>query len=132
MVAQFRANNADLSFEIKTLHNEGLLRSRYEWNSDLAVGDDTPRHPRLSDILVGSGGLVLLYRKENLPDAPPCLTLDIFKHKDLDQADRIRVRRRPFLQRDPNRPAAPIRHIRYTYYVAAALVRQGVAIAVVD
>ena len=51
-VAHFRARNPDVSFDIKTLHNEDILRSFFERNSDLAVSYDAPRHPRFTEIVL--------------------------------------------------------------------------------
>jgi DNA-binding transcriptional LysR family regulator len=131
-VAQFRISHPDVSFEIKTLHNEDILRSLYERNSDLAVAYDAPRHPRLADVHIGSGELVLLYRKEDLEDAPPRVSLDMFKHRDLIRlAGSGSVGNLFSSEVDPDEPGRPSISVQ-TYYVAAALVRRGAGCAVVD
>jgi len=131
-VAQFRVKHPDLMFEIKTLHNEEILRSLYERNSDIAVAYDAPLHPRLSGIKIGAGELVLLYRKQDLPEAPARVSLDMVKHLDL-----IRLSGQGFVgdlltseidRSDPIRSSISVQ----TYYVAAALVRRGAGVAVVD
>ena len=131
-VARFRAGNPDVSFEIKTLHNEDILRSLYERNSDLAVAYDAPRHPRLAEIVLGPGELVLLYRKVDLPDAPERVAPHMLQHLDL-----IRLTgsgsvgslfSSEFQLHEPSRASISVQ----TYYVAAALVRRGAGFAVVD
>jgi DNA-binding transcriptional LysR family regulator len=131
-VARFRADNPQVSFEIKTLHNEDILRSLYERNSDLAVSYDAPRHPRLAETLIGSGELVLLYRKADLPDAPERVSLDMLQHRDLIRlAGSGSVGTLFSSEVDPDEPPSASISVQ-TYYVAAALVRHGAGFAVVD
>ncbi len=68
---RFRARHPHVSFEIQTLHNEDILRSLYERNSDLAVAYDAPRHPRLAEILLGSGELVISTAAGTFPKRLP-------------------------------------------------------------
>lgn len=131
-VARFRFDNPDVSFEIKTLHNEDILRSLYERNSDIAVAYDAPRHPRLTEMLLGSGELVLLYRKTDLPDAPDRVSLDMFKHRHLIRlAGSGSVGTLFASEVEPTEPSWSNIAVQ-TYYVAAALVRHGAGFAVVD
>jgi DNA-binding transcriptional LysR family regulator len=121
-----------VSFEIKTLHNEDILRSLYERNSDLAVSYDAPRHPRLAETLIGSGELVLLYRKTDLPDAPERVSLDMLQHRDLIRlAGSGSVGTLFSSEVDSDEPPRASISVQ-TYYVAAALVRHGAGFAVVD
>ena len=131
-VAEFRAANPDVSFEIKTLHNEDILRSLYERNSDLALAYDAPRHPRLTQTVIGSGELVLLYRKADLPDAPGRVSLDMLRHRDLIRLTGSGSVGTLFSSEvDPDEPRLACISVE-TYYVAAALVRRGAGFAVVD
>jgi len=131
-VARFRALKPDVSFEIKTLHNEDILRSLYERNSDLPVAYDAPRHPRLAEIVLGSGELVLLYRKADLPDAPERVSLDMLNHLDLIRLTGSGSVGSLFSSEvDPDEPSRASISVQ-TYYVAAALVRRGAGFAVVD
>jgi DNA-binding transcriptional LysR family regulator len=131
-IAQFRASHPDVSFEVKTLHNEDILRSLYERNSDLAFSYDAPRHPRLTETLIGSGELVLLYRKADLPDAPERVSLDMLQHRDLIRLSGSGSVGTLFsTEVDPDEPARASITVQ-TYYVAAALVRRGAGFAVVD
>ncbi|MDB5705287.1 MAG: LysR family transcriptional regulator [Sphingomonas bacterium] len=131
-VAKFRASHPDVSFEIKTVHKEDILRSLYERSSDIAVAYDSPRHPRLSEVSIGAAELVLLYRKQDVPDPPEQLSIDALERFDLvrlagtgsidtlltSEIDTALARRTSISVE--------------TYYVAAALVREGAGVAVVD
>lgn len=130
-VAAFRISHPDVSFEIRTLHSEDVLRALYERNSDLAIIYDAPHHPQLSGIGIGSGELVMLYRRDEFPYAPERVSLDMFRHRDL-----IRLTDSGFVgtmfnnefSEEPGTAAISVQ----TYYVAAALVRRGAGFAVVD
>lgn len=131
-VARFRALQPQVSFEIQTLHNEDILRSLYERNSDLALAYDAPHHPRLASTKVGSGELVALFRKDDLRDAPPRVTLDMFRGFDLIRLMGSGSVGALFSSRleaeEETRASISVQ----TYYVAASLVRQGGGVAVVD
>ena len=131
-VAQFRQSHPDVSFEIKTIHKEDILRSLYERSSDIAVAYDSPRHPRLSEVPIGTGELVLLFRKRDLPKAPDRLSLDT-----LDKFDLVKLAGTGSIDTLLTSEIDPTVATRAgisveTYYVAAALVREGAGIAVVD
>ncbi|MBB3890035.1 DNA-binding transcriptional LysR family regulator [Phenylobacterium haematophilum] len=132
-VARFRQQRPNVSFDIHTLHNDDILKALYERNSDLAVAYDTPRHPRLADVRIGSGELVMLYRKDEMPDAPERLSLDAARDRDLislaGSGPVGALFASEVVQDDPGRSE---RIFVQTYYVAAALVRHGAGVAVVD
>jgi len=129
-VARFRARHPEVAFEIQTLHNEDILRSLYERNSDLAVSYDAPRHPRLTQISLGSAELVVLYRKADFPEAPARVSPDMFQDKDLIRLAGSGSVGTLFSRAISREDAASISV--QTYYVAAALVRHGAGFAVVD
>jgi len=132
-VARFRQKRPNVSFDIHTLHNDDILKALYERNSDLAVAYDAPRHPRLADQKIGSGELVLLYRKDEIPDAPERLSMEAVRGRDLislaGSGPVGTLFASEVVQDDPGRSE---RIFVQTYYVAAALVRHGAGVAVVD
>ena len=131
-VAQFRQSHPDVSFEIKTIHKEDILRSLYERSSDIAVAYDSPRHPRLSEVSIGTGELVLLFRKQDFPRPPARLALDALEKFDLVKLAGTGAID-TLLTSEIDSAAMPRAGISVeTYYVAAALVREGAGIAVVD
>lgn len=131
-VTGFRRSNPDVSFDIKTIHKEDILRSLYERSSDIAVAYDAPRHPRLSEVPIGSGELVLLFRKSDIPDPPARMSLDAIGGLDL-----VRLSGSGSIDALFSREIGPMAQYGAgisveTYYVAAGLVREGVGIAIVD
>ncbi len=131
-VARLRAVHPDVSFDIQTLHNDEILASLYERNSDLALAYDPAHHPRLTETQVGAGELVVLFRRDDLQGAPERVSLDMLKDRDL-----IRLTgsgyvgslfSREIHRDEPARSSISVQ----TYYVAAALVRHGAGFAVVD
>ena len=131
-VARFRKTHPEVSFDIKTVHKADILRSLYERNSDIAVAYDSPRHPRLAEVLIGSGELVLLFRKLDIPDPPARLSTEMLKQFDLLRlagTGSIDTLIAGEVDMDwAGRAGISVE----TYYVAAALVREGAGIAVVD
>ena len=131
-VAAFRIAHPEVSFEIRTLHREDVLRALYERNSDFAVVYDAPHHPQLSGIGIGSGELVMLFRRDEFANAPERVSLDMFRHRDLirltDSGFVGTLFDREVSEEAPGTPAISVQ----TYYVAAALVRRGAGFAVVD
>ncbi|TPE64008.1 LysR family transcriptional regulator [Sandaracinobacter neustonicus] len=131
-VAMCRKANPDVSFEIRTVHRVDILRSLYERNADIAVAYDAARHPRLADVRIGSGELVLLFRRQDIPDAPARLSVEALGGFDL-----IRLSGSGSIDTlaageiEAGRVARAAISVE-TYYVAAALVREGAGIAVVD
>lgn len=132
-VAQFRQRHPGVSFTLQTLHNEDMLRALYERKSDLAVAYEAPRHPRLAHTRIGTGELVLLYRREHLPDAPARLSIDTFGSRDMvslaGSGPVGALYATEVVQRDAGRAASLVAQ---TYYIAAALVRHDAGVAVVD
>lgn len=131
-VAQFRASRPHVSFAIQTLHNEDILRSLYERNSDLAVSFDAPRHPRLTALSLGTGQLVALFRRDDLPDPPPQIPWSMLAERPLVRLSGDGSVTNLFTSQIQEGQAAATGVSVQTYYVAAALVRHGGGFAIVD
>ncbi len=131
-VAAFLKKHPKVTFDIKTMHNEDMLRSLYERNSDLAVAYDAPRHSRLAEVKLSKGELVLLYRKGDLADPPDRLSPSMIGDRPLIRlTDEGTVGNLVTAQLEENMNASASISVQ-TYYVAAALVRHGVGLAIVD
>ena len=131
-VAAFLKKHPKVTFDIKTMHNEDMLRSLYERNSDLAVVYDAPRHPRLAEVKLGKGELVLFYRKQDLTDPPEKLSPSMIgDHPLIRLTDEGTVGNLASAQLEDNSNASTSISVQ-TYYVAAALVKHGVGLAIVD
>src|SRR5690606_3100687 len=106
-------------------------RALCERACDLAFGYDARRHPRLTHVKVGAGELVMLFHKEDLPDPPPRVSLEMMGDRDLIRlvnAGAVGTLFNKFIDQDKS--AANI--LVQTYFVAAALVRRRAGFAIVD
>jgi DNA-binding transcriptional LysR family regulator len=118
---------------IQTLHHDEMVRSLIERDCDLAVGYDLPDHPRLGTIEVASGELVVLFRRDQLPEPAERLELAA-----LDRSDFITLANSgplgTLFSSEASGQALELdaRISVRTFYVAAALVRAGAGIAVID
>lgn len=132
-VAGYRLAYPGVTFDVQTLDHEDILRCLYERESDVAVGFVDPRHPRLKAIQIGSGELVLLHRKGAFPSGTA--RVDIRKLNGRDSIGitgsgpmgLLLAAELDGLDVEMNEVVS----VR-TFYVAAALVRHGVGLAVVD
>lgn len=132
-VAEFLAEHPKVSFDIQTLHHADILRMLQERHCDVAISYEEQIHEKLECVQISRSQLVLLYRKADMPDAPPRVSLDILEDRDF-----VSLAHSGPLGTIFSREVARLNlHIRETVtistmYVAAALVRQGVGMAVVD
>ncbi|HEU4968001.1 LysR family transcriptional regulator [Sphingomonas sp.] len=132
-VARFMRNHQNVKFDLQTVHHDDLLRKLYERETDVAIAYQVPPATPIGNRWLGEGELVLLYREEDLPDAPPSVELDVLSGK-------------PFISLAASGPIGALfsqellrRELELnevvsarTFYIACALVRQGVGMTVVD
>ena len=131
--ARFMALRPDVRFDLQTVHHDDLLRKLYERETDIAIAAEVPRGAPLGQIWLGEGELVVLYRDADMPDAPSRVELTCL-------ADR------PFITPAASGPIGQMFTTELarlaleldevasarTFYIAAALVRAGVGLSVVD
>ena len=132
-VSQFLRAHEYVKFDLQTVHHDDLIRKLYEREAEVAIAFEVPPAAPVGYQLLGQGELVVLYREQDMPDAPPRLELE-------------RLRGNPFIS---VAASGPIGHLltqelqrldleldevvfARTFYIAAALVRQGVGMTVVD
>ena len=132
-VSQFLRTHEKVKFDLQTVHHDDLIRKLYEREAEVAIAFEVPPAAPVGYQLLGQGELVLLYLEKDMPDAPPRLELE-------------RLRGKPFIS---VAASGPIGHLftqelqrldleldevvsARTFYIAAALVRQGVGMTVVD
>lgn len=132
-VARFMLNHQNVKFDLQTVHHDDLLRKLYERETDVAIAYQVPPATPIGNRWLGEGELVLLYREEDMPGAPPTLELDVLRGK-------------PFISLAASGPIGALfsqelqrRDLELdevvsarTFYIACALVRQGVGMTVVD
>lgn len=132
-IARFRKRHPAVTFETMTQHHGEMLRALSERRSELAIAYAPAPHPRLKPIELGRAELVLLYRRRDLPALPPRVGLEWLQGRDLIGVSTSGPLGEIFA-------AAAARHglaVRetvsvQTYYLAAALVRHGTGLAIVD
>jgi DNA-binding transcriptional LysR family regulator len=132
-VAAFRRTHPKVSFDIQTLHHADIPRILQERHCDLAIAYENAGHHKLDYQEIGRRELVLLYRKVDQPDALPRLGLNVLEDRDFISLAHSGPLGTLF-SREVARLNLDIRETVTisTMYVAAALVRQGVGVAVVD
>ncbi len=132
-VARFLAAHREVKFDLQTVHHDDVLRKLYERETDLVIAYETPRAAPLGQRLLGRGELVLLYREADLPLLPSRVGLDVLAGQR-------------FINPAASGPigqvfAAEVQALGITldevisartFYIAAALVNQGVGVTVID
>lgn len=132
-VSQFLQAHGDVKFDLQTAHHDELLRRLHERETDIAVAYQVPPAAPIAQQWIGEGELVVLYRERDMPDAPPSVELS-------------RLVGRPFISLAASGPIGQLFTQELdrldveldeavsarTFYMAGALVRQGVGMTVVD
>ncbi len=132
-VSQFLRTHETVKFDLQTVHHNDLLRKLYERETDLAIAYEVPPAAPIGSQPLGGGELVLLYREQDMPDAPPQVELRLLRdQRFISLADSgpigilfTRELERLELELDAVVSAR-------TFYIATALVEQGVGMTVVD
>lgn len=131
--AQFMAAHEDILFDLQTLHHDEMVRKLYERETDIAISFEVPLSAPVAHQVIGEGELVVLYREEDIPDAPARIHLDeLREHKFISPVQSGPIGR--MLSSELSRLDVVLDEVvsARTYYVAAALVRAGVGMAIVD
>lgn len=132
-VAQFLKRHQNVQFDLQTVHHDDLLRKLYERETDIAVAYQVPAAAPIGNRWLGEGELVLLYREEDMPDAPPSVELDVLRGRrfiSLAASGPIGT----LFSQEVDRRELELDEIvsARTFYIACALVREGVGMTVVD
>lgn len=131
-VAAFVARHPGVSIDLRTLHSEELVEALQARTSDIVIGYDAPRHPRLAPVMLGTGQIVLLFRRQDIPDPPERIALEEVRHLRVIELlndgtiGTLLSRRQPAVD-----DGAPVIQTK-TYFVAAALVERGLGVAIMD
>ena len=132
-VARFMLNHQNVRFDLQTVHHDDLLRKLYERETDVAIAYEVPPATPIDNRWLGEGELVLLYREEDMPDAPPTLELDVLRGKPFISLAASGPIGALFSQELQRRDLVLDEVVSArTFYIACALVRQGVGMTVVD
>lgn len=129
-IAAFAVRHPNVSIEVQTLHSMELAETLHARTSDLAIGYDVPHHPRFAHLELGAGELVVLFRRQEIPEAPARISLDM-----LDGLRIIHLMNDGTIGTLVNRRTYRGDHASIcvkTYFVAAALVQRGLGVTVID
>lgn len=132
-VAGFMRTHPDTRFDLQTVHHADLLRKLQERETDIAVAYEVPPGAPLDAHWLGAGELVVLYREDDMPAAPPRIALE-------------QLAGRPLVSLAASGPigalfSAEVQRLGLeleevvsarTFHIATALVRLGVGMTVVD
>jgi DNA-binding transcriptional LysR family regulator len=132
-VAQFRRNHDNVKFDLQTVHHDDLVRKLYERETDLAIAYEVPPAAPVGSRHLGGGELVVLYREEDMPGAPQELELEQLRgHRFISLAASGPIGQ--VFSQELQRLELELDEVvsARTFYIASALVRQGVGVAVVD
>lgn len=132
-VSQFLKSHPDVRFDLQTIHHEDLLRRLYERETDIAIAYQVPDGTPIGHTWLGAGELVVLYREEDMPDAPSRIDLTDLAGKPLISL----VGSGPIGQlfnKEVQRLGIELDEvvIARTFHIATVLVRQGVGMTVID
>ncbi len=132
-ISRFRESHPDVTFDVRTLHHDDLFRTLYERECDLAMVYSPPEHPRLEQHHITRAELALLYRGEDLDVSGPGFPLHRLEGRKvigLASAGPLG----DLLEAELDRQNIAIREVisAQTFYIAAALVRHGSGITIVD
>ena len=132
-VAKFMEGHEDILFDLQTLHHDEMVRKLYERETDIAISYEVPPAAPVGHQVIGEGELVVLYREQDMPDAPSRIHLaDLRPYKFISPVQSGPIGR--MLSNELNNLDVVLDEVvsARTCYVAAALVRAGVGMAIVD
>lgn len=131
-IAAFSRQEPGVSFDIKTLHAEEMTAALLERRGDIVVSFGSLPHPRLSNIELASGRVVLLFNRKDIPTPP-----DGFPRSSLSEMSLIRIGgsgpvREIISRHIPEPPDIRGAIVVESYFVAGALVRHRMGAAIMD
>ena len=132
-VARFLRTHETVKFDLQTVHHGDLLRKLYERETDLAIAHEVPPTAPVGHRRLGRGELMLLYREEDMPDAPPRVELERLRGQRFISVAASGPIGHQFAQ-EVQRLGLELDEMvsARTFYIATALVQQGVGMTVVD
>jgi len=132
-VSRFVRTHPSVKFDLQTVHHDDALRKLYERETDLAIAYEVPPAAPLGHRWLGEGELVLLYREEDMPDLPPRIGLECLRGQRFISVAASGPIGQLFTQ-ELQRVDLELDEVisALSFYIASALVRQGVGMTVVD
>jgi DNA-binding transcriptional LysR family regulator len=132
-VSRFLHTHGNVKFDLQTVHHDDLLRKLHERETDIAIAYQVPPAAPIAQQWLGEGELVVLYREQDMPDAPPSIELhSLAGHRFISLAASGPTGR--IFTEELDRLGVELDEVvsARTFYIAGALVRHGVGMTVVD
>lgn len=132
-VSAFMNDHEEILFDLQTLHHDEIIRKLYERETDIAISYVVPMGAPVAHQMIGEGELVVLYREEDMPNAPARIPLErLSQHKFISPVQSGPIGR--VLSAELERLGVQLQEVvsARTYYVASSLVREGIGMAIVD
>lgn len=132
-VSNFLRTHEDVKFDLQTVHHDDLLRKLYERETEIAIAYEVPPAAPIGCQPLGEGELVALYREQDMPNAPPRVELERLKSQrfiSLAASGPVGL----LFTQELERLELELDEVvsARTFYIAAALVQQGVGLTVID
>lgn len=128
-VSKFRSIAPRVNIEISAIHHDSFWDALASRECDLVIGHDLLHQPELRRVGLGTGTVGVLFRQDLLPEATDHVDLDALENYDI-------INFTPSVAIGSLIGAAAAGRNREivvrSVYIAAALAREGVGIAVVD
>ena len=133
VIGRFRQQHPSVTFDIRTEHHEESLRALFDRISEIAIVWGSTLPPRVVGQRIGRGELVLVYPKGRFPDAGERLPISSLMDQDVVGISRSGPIG-DLLNAELAGVTEGIREVvsSHTFFVAAALVREGTGMAIVD
>lgn len=131
--AQFMRRSPGVFFDLQTMHHDEISRRLHERTTDLVIAYEVPGGLAASARWLGEGELGLLYREQDLPNAEPRIALETVADREfisVASSGPIGELLRGELARH-DLDLAAVTSVR-TFYIASALVREGVGMTIID
>jgi DNA-binding transcriptional LysR family regulator len=132
-VARFLKTHDSVKFDLQTVHHDDLLRKLYERETEVAIAYEVPPAAPIGYKKLGAGELMIVYREEDMPNAPERLSLEVLRGCRFISVAQSGPIGQIFTQELQRLDIALDEVVSArTFYVASALVQHGVGMTVLD
>jgi len=132
-ISKFRQLHPNVQFKLQTVHNDEAAQVLLEHRCDMAILYESPSMPQVNEIDLGTSEIVIVYPKKLFPEQPKAIESDMLLKQELigiwDSG--------PLGEKVWNRLTSLNTEIISsmqvdTYYIATALVSEGVGCCTID
>ncbi|MGB1197933.1 MAG: LysR family transcriptional regulator [Thalassotalea sp.] len=133
VIANYHQDFPNVTFDIKTIHNDAVMQSLLEHKCDLAVLFSPHSMPGVSSVPLVESELVIVYPKEQFPHCPEKLTLrQVCELEFIDISDSGPLAEMLWARMMEEDISFKSSIKVQTYFIAARLIARGLGVCVVD